>query len=333
MATLAIDLPHFREADPIITPGDRLGMTLFVAIVAHAIVILGIVFVPHDASDALRSTLDIVLVQQRSENAPDEADFLAQDNQEGGGEHTEKTRPATPLEAPLSGPQPNVVASAPPSEPADPMPLSKPKPPQSPPETEVLRPVIAVAETDSEKVKKPSTTIPKPKRKPNIDPNFQDPVLAEAQPTQSVKASELISRSLAMASLNAEIDQRLEAYANRPRRKWISAKTREYRYASYMEAWRIKVERIGNLNYPDEARRNRLSGNLLLEVALNSNGSINDVILRRSSGHRVLDDAAIRIVKLSAPFSPFPRDILEETDILHIERTWRFLNSNKFSSR
>ena len=162
--------------------------------------------------------------------------------------------------------------------------------------------MIAVAEADSERVKKRSTTIPKPKRKPNIDPNLQDPVIAEAQPTQSVKASELISRSLAMASLNAEIDQRLEAYANRPRRKWISAKTREYRYASYMEAWRIKVERIGNLNYPDEARRNRLSGNLLLEVALNSNGSINDVILRRSSGHRVLDDAAIRIVKLSAPF-------------------------------
>ena len=83
MATLAIDLPHLREADPIITPGDRLGMTLFVAIVAHAIVILGIVFVPHDASDALRSTLDIVLVQQRSESAPEEADFLAQANQEG----------------------------------------------------------------------------------------------------------------------------------------------------------------------------------------------------------------------------------------------------------
>ena len=333
MATLALELPHMRAGEPIITPGDRLGMTLFVAIVAHAIVILGVVFVPHDSSDSLRSTLDIVLVQQRSDSAPEEADYLAQANQEGGGEQDEKARPATPLQSPLTGPEPNVVATAPPTEPITPVPLSKPKLEQTPAEQEVLQSVIAVADVDSTQVETPSNTIPQPKRKPSIDPILQDPAEADLAPTQSVKASELISRSLAMASLNAEIDQRLEAYAQRPRRKWISAKTREYRYASYMEAWRIKVERIGNLNYPDEARRIRLSGNLLLEVALNSNGSLNDIILRRSSGHRVLDDAAIRIVKLSAPFAPFPRNILEETDILHIERTWRFLNSNQFSSR
>ena len=320
-----------RAGEPIITPGDRLGMTMFFAIVAHAIVILGIVFVPHDATNSLRSTLDIVLVQKRTDSPPDDADYLAQANQEGGGEHTEKARPATPLQAPLSGPEPNVVATAPPATAIDPVPLSKPKPQTSHTEQEAQRSVIAVAEAGSEP--QPAASLPKPKHKPSIDPAVEDPSQAQPQPTQSVKASELISRSLAMASLNAEIDQRLEAYAERPRRKWISAKTREYRYASYMEAWRIKVERIGNLNYPDEARRQRLSGNLLLEVALNSNGSINDVILRRSSGHRVLDDAAIRIVKLAAPFAPFPRDILAETDILHIERTWRFLNSNKFSSR
>ena len=97
-------------------------MTLFVAIVAHLIVILGIVFVPHDNPDSLRSTLDIILVQQRSENAPEEADYLAQANQEGGGEHTEKARPATPLQAPLSGPEPNVIAAAPPAEAVDPAP-------------------------------------------------------------------------------------------------------------------------------------------------------------------------------------------------------------------
>lgn len=333
MATLAADLPHLRESDPNITAGDRLGMTLFVAIVAHAIVILGVVFVPHDRADFLLNTLDIVLVQQRSETAPKEAHYLSQANHEGSGEQEEKARPATPLQAPLTGLEPAVVASAPPSEPIEPVPLSKPKLAQSPIEQEVRRSVVALKNVQSTQVQTPADAIPQPKQKPSIAAVLPDWSQTEVSPTETVKASELISRSLAMASLNAEIDQRLEAYANRPRRKWISAKTREYRYASYMEAWRIKVERIGNLNYPDEARRIRLSGNLLLEVALNSNGSLSDIILRRSSGHRVLDDAAIRIVKLAAPFAPFPRDILEETDILHIERTWRFLNTNHFSSR
>ena len=100
-----------------------------------------------------------------------------------------------------------------------------------------------------------------------------------------------------------------------------------------MEAWHAKVEKIGNLNYPDEARRKKLSGSLMLDVALNPDGTINEIVLRRSSGHRVLDDAAIRIVRLAAPFARFPDDIREETDILHIERTWQFLGSNQLFAR
>ena len=100
-----------------------------------------------------------------------------------------------------------------------------------------------------------------------------------------------------------------------------------------MEAWRTKVERIGNLNYPDEARRQKLSGNLLLDVALNADGSINEIVLRRSSGFTVLDDAAIRIVELAAPFAPLPKSIREETDILHIQRTWQFLRGNRLAAR
>ena len=134
-----------------------------------------------------------------------------------------------------------------------------------------------------------------------------------------------------MASLSAEIDQKLQAYAERPRHKWITARTAASQYAAYMDAWRLKVERVGNLNYPDEARRKRLSGALLLDVALNADGTINAITLRRSSGHKVLDDAAIRIVELAAPYSEFPAAIASETDILHIERTWRFLSSDRFS--
>ena len=104
-------------------------------------------------------------------------------------------------------------------------------------------------------------------------------------------------------------------------------------FAAYMEAWRSKVERIGNLNYPDEARRARLSGNLLLDVSLNPDGTINDIVLRRSSGKRVLDDAAVRIVKLAAPYGKFPASISTEVDILHIQRTWQFSTNNRFASR
>jgi protein TonB len=97
-----------------------------------------------------------------------------------------------------------------------------------------------------------------------------------------------------------------------------------------MEAWRAKVERVGNLNYPEAARKQNLSGSLILDVALNADGSINQITIRRSSGQKVLDDAAIRIVELASPFAPFPEQVREETDILHITRTWQFLDKKGF---
>ncbi len=100
-----------------------------------------------------------------------------------------------------------------------------------------------------------------------------------------------------------------------------------------MEAWRAKVERVGNLNYPDEARRRKLSGKLQLDVALKPDGSIHSIKVRRSSGKRVLDDAAVRIVKLAAPFARFPESFRDEVDILHIQRTWQFLRTNRLASR
>jgi protein TonB len=124
--------------------------------------------------------------------------------------------------------------------------------------------------------------------------------------------------------LVAEIDRGWHEYQSRPKHKYLNARTREYKYAAYMKAWEAKVERIGNLNYPEEAKRRGLSGQLRLDVALNSDGSINTIVVRRSSSHTVLDDAARRIVQLAAPFAPFPDNIREEIDVLHITRTWRF---------
>jgi protein TonB len=112
-----------------------------------------------------------------------------------------------------------------------------------------------------------------------------------------------------------------------PRQRYISASTKEYAPASYMEAWRRKVERIGTINYPEEAKRRDLSGDLMLDVALRPNGSVLKIKVVRSSGHKVLDDAAKRIVYLAAPFGAFPEEIKKDTDILHILRTWNFESS------
>lgn len=139
-----------------------------------------------------------------------------------------------------------------------------------------------------------------------------------------ISASELIARSLDPSNLDTVVARSLRAYNDRPREKFISARTREHAYAAYMDAWRRKVERIGNLNYPEEARRQGLTGELVLDVALGPDGNVRNITLLRSSGTAVLDEAAARIVRLAAPFARFPEHIRNETDVLHITRTWRF---------
>lgn len=315
---------------PPVSSGDRLSLTLFFAIVAHAILILGVSFSPLDPDRALTSTMEVILVQHKSPKPPDKADFLAQASQQGGGNAQHKERPSTPAPAPFTGAKPHLVAVSPPVHPSARVVADKPRQPTTaaPPAHPKSKPVLA-----QEKVHKRHQVVKeRPPRKPPKQPRPhatpQPKPAARPQPTQTVNATTLVSRSLAMASLSAEIDDKLKAYAERPRQKWITARTRDYKYAAYMQAWRQKVERVGNLNYPDAARRRNLSGDLLLDVALNADGTVRRVIVRRSSGHRILDDAAIRIVKLAAPYAPFPPAIHKQTDILHIERTWVFLSSN-----
>lgn len=293
---------------PLITPADRFAMTFCLAVMAHGILVLGVTFAPEDIPQPRFETMEIILVQQQSE-APDDAKILAQANLQGGGELTEQESPSTPL--PASFPQEDPEIAAPPPAESQPPAESATNAPEVVTETEPepaeVTEQLAVETTEAEE------RLPK---KP------------EMPPTPSATA--LMTNSLKIASLSAQIRQKLKAKAERPRRKFISASTKEYKYASYMDAWRSKVERVGNLNYPDAARKNKLSGSLILDVALNKDGSINQITVRRTSGHQVLDDAAMRIVELASPYSPFPPHIREETDILHITRTWQFLNSRKF---
>jgi len=292
---------------PVITSGDRLGLTLFFAVVLHAIVVLGVTFslVDRDATRNILPTLEITLVQHQAERPPEQADYLAQTNQVGGGDSPEKVRPSNPLPKPLVAPKP-----------APPVPQATLTPPPKVRPTPPRRKVMTRAESERK-------VMPKPAKKPVESAPVRTP------PT----AAQLITRSMQIASLSAEIDERQRAYAKRPRHRYISANTREYKYASYMEAWRAKVERIGNLNYPEEAKRRKLTGNLLLDVVLNADGTIDEIVVRRSSGHKTLDDAAVRIVRLAAPFAPFPEDISKETDVLHITRTWQFLQGNRLYSK
>ena len=162
-------------------------------------------------------------------------------------------------------------------------------------------------------------------------PSFKIPIAKKSALVPNAK--QLINRALAMASSTGEIQSELESDEPKVRHKYISVNTKDYKYAAYMEAWRAKVERIGNMNYPNKAREKELSGNLSLDVSLRQDGTVKEINIRRSSGHNVLDEAAIEIVRLAAPFAPFPTSIKKEVDILHVTRTWKFVNDQNFSTQ
>lgn len=178
----------------------------------------------------------------------------------------------------------------------------------------------------------------KPRRqRPSLTTQISPQKTTQEKPTVEspipLSASQVLtSKNLEIARLTAELERKTQAYAKMPKRKAISASTKEYKYAAYLDAWRRKVERIGNLNYPDQAKRDSLHGNLVLHVAVRADGSVERVRVLHSSGHKILDDAAVRIVRMSAPYSPFPEEIRKETDILDITRTWQFLRSGHFGS-
>jgi periplasmic protein TonB len=315
-----------------ISPGDRLGLTLFVAFTLHAVIILGTAFQidPPQRQPPPDQVLEITVVRNpRPAVQPEQADFLSQVAQEGGGEEEQRLRPTT------QEPAPPPLVETPPQPPAEPMVatppprLTPPPEPETAPETAAPVPVVAAAQPVENKVeRKPDPPKKPPKRE---TPPPEDPVPPVEPPRlSSLSAAAILAQTSAeIDRLSAELDRKTEAYAKRPRTKTISAATQEFRYATYMEAWRKKVEQIGNLNYPEEARRQGLFGSLILIVVLRPDGHVESIEVRQSSGHKALDDAARRIVEFSAPFAPFPPEMRQETDLLVITRTWQFLPSNR----
>lgn len=275
---------------------DRLGVAAFGSLILHMVVILGVTFtLPKLRPLEGLATLEITLVQSSTARAPENPEFLAQANQDGGGDSDLAEIATNPLPIREVSDRSRQV------------PTAKPKPQRQVVAKQERHDLMTQPRAES-KIAAPS---PEPQKKEQQAQPAETGLLASAESPER-------------AQLNAEISRFWQEYQKRPKRKFLNARTQEYKYAAYMDAWRAKVERIGNLNYPEEARARRITGNLVLDVVLNPDGTLHNAAIRRSSGHKLLDDAAIRIVELAAPFAPFPPDIRAEADLLHITRTWKF---------
>jgi protein TonB len=272
---------------------DRLSFTLFMALAVHAMVVLGITFAPEQPRSSAQ-TMEITLSQFDDKEAPEKADFLAQTSQQGSGTEEEVQEMTTPQPAEISQPEVAQVQPEPPS-------TTRPQPKEE-------RPVVQTESPSSQKVQQP-----------------QDQTAPEEEPLPVREKKSLMERSLEIASLEARFDAQQRAYARKPRvMRVTAASTLKSTNAWYVQNWVSKVTRVGNINYPTEARRAGIYGTLRMLVSLKKDGTIKEVAILQSSGSTVLDDAAIRIVRMAAPFAPFPEEMRQEVDELEIIRTWSF---------
>lgn len=284
---------------------NRILVAIVVSFLLHIIILFGVTFqFPHPQTDKIASSLEVVLVNNKTLSQPKESKLLAQDNLDGGGNTDDDRKAKTPLPV---------------------LPKSKPILNEK-----VAQQKVKQLEQEAKKLMAAVSDIPQIQALETQDNENED----ENKPAD-VDANELLLRSLDIARLRAQVDQDHDSYQKRPKRKFVGARTREYRFARYVEDWRLKVERIGNLNYPEAARKEKLYGNLQLTVGIRADGSLESIEVNRSSGKKVLDDAAINIVKLAGQngFAPFPPDISQDTDILHITRTWVFASSDTLLSQ
>jgi protein TonB len=278
---------------------DPIGATMLFSLLLHGVLLLGLTFHFAKPQPSL-PTLDVALVNVANREAPDKADFLAQANNRGGGKSDRAARPSQLFSGALPRPDPGVAAQ--PVEESTPLPR-----PATP-----TRMVTTSGRSDFSVSSDTAQT--------EVDPQHATPTAAE------------LKRQQAIAQLAAELRRKKVDYAKRPKVKYLTASTREYAYAAYMRGWSDRVERVGNLNYPEEARRRGLHGNVLLTVVLNLDGSIKSIDVIQSSGQPVLDAAAERIVRLAGPFPPAPR-IGDHIDELNITRTWQFQPNNVLQTR
>lgn len=285
-------------APPKVTSSDRLGMTIFFALLFHGIIILGVTFVSApSAKQKIPPSLDVILVNTSNSETPDKADFLAQTSQDGGGNSEEKVRRTDLFSAPTLSQQPGMAQLQ--------------------------------ASRQQTPIKKQSTQKSYiTQRKSTHKTESQKKQSTKEVLEQILKPQQKNERAARMAE---ELSLTLQEFSQKPKEKFLNSRTKEYIAARYMRGWIDKVERLGNADYPDAAIREKLSGTLILDVVINSDGTLKEINLRRSSGHQILDDAAKRIVKMSSPFAPFSAKLQRQADIIHITRSWEF-QSNQLRS-
>lgn len=270
---------------------ERFNFTMFLSVAVHGILIFGISFGAVQSTSEV-PTLEITLAAHHSEIAPNRADFLAQANQLGSGSLTEDA-PAVAPTSPFQADYESATLQA-----AQPM---------TPEQTAAQREGSTELVTTSANARKQSN----------------DALTVTDEGDAQVSTPD--SSRLAIASLMAQLDSQVQEYARRPRRVVLTAAaTQRSEDALYLDGWRRRIEAIGNLNYPDAARRQKLYGSLRLLVSILPNGSIQKTEILQSSGHAVLDQAALDIVMLASPYEPFPPELSKQADIVEIIRTWRF---------
>ena len=280
-----------RPVPPSTVIDRRLKTALTVSMLAHALALTVHFGFPADQRLFKDKPLEVVLVNSKTRERPQDAQALAQANLDGGGNTDADRRASTPLPVSRQHKDGNQLESA----------------QQRVRELEVRqRMLIAHARSQD--------AAPSQQSSREVQPETPPP---------DISGLDLASSAMAMARLQAQIERNIEDYNKRPRKKFIGARTEEYRFAQYVEDWRSKVERIGTLNYP-EAARGKLYGSLVLTVIVRADGSVDNVEINRTSGHKVLDEAARRIVQMAGPYAAFPPDIRRDTDVLEITRTWFF---------
>jgi len=317
VSTVQRIIQYFKNQTPF-------AIAIWFSIAVHA-VLLAIKFEPELKKMAERlPSLEVVLVNAKTEKAPDNAELIAQANLDRGGNTDKDKKMKTVLPAPQHKTtdvklQKNQKAST----------AAKSVKVKAKEEQEKKR--VAALERKAEalmtQLKAESKVVSEPLQKAKTR------VLEEEKAKENVLSRKLnrdalLAASLEIDRLEAQIAKQQEEYQKRPKRRFLGARAKAADDALYLEAWRQKVERIGNMNYPAAARNQKLYGRLQLTVSIRADGSVEGISIDKSSGSKVLDDAAINIVRLAAPYAKFSKKMRETTDILGVTRTWTFTNED-----
>lgn len=310
-----------------LTTFNALGVAIVISLIVHA-VILTIHFEPEIKKLVNKlPALDVVLVNAKTKKAPEKAELLAQANLDRGGNTDADRQMKTALPAPN---QKTTEVKLKPS--ADAHSAAKAAKLKAQEVREQKR--VDTLEKQAQELLTQLNATKKVESNPTQDAASADPEQGDQKAVaKSLNRADLIAASIEIDRLEAQIAKQQDEYQKRPKRRFIGARTKEASDAMYLEAWRQKVERIGNMNYPEAARNQKIYGQLRMTVSIKSDGSIEKIEIDKSSGSKVLDEAAKNIVNLAAPYAKFTEEMKRNTDILGITRTWTFTQEDELATQ